>query len=111
MRQGARFRNCNIYPTYEVILQIKYKCRVQELSVSETIAKVPLQNLLDHTTKRIVSLQQEVILCVLSHLMIIKLFVKLSIVTDLMEVLVKLHANRSLMVEVLNRIISYSQQQ
>ena len=96
MRQGARFRNCNIYPTYEVILQFKYKCRVQELS--DTIAKVPLQNLLDHTTKRIVSLQQEVILCALSHLMVINLFVKLSLVTDLMEVLVKLHTNRSLMV-------------
>ena len=38
----------------------EYKCRVQELSVSDTIEKVPLQNLLDHTTKRIVSLQQEV---------------------------------------------------
>ena len=98
MRQGARFRNCNIYPTYEVILQFKYKCRVQKLSVSDTIAKVPLQNLLDHTTKRIVSLQQEVILCALSHLIVINLFVKLSLATDLMEVLVKLHTNRSLMV-------------
>ena len=51
MRHGAKFRNCNIYPSYEEILQCKYKCRVQELSVSDTIAKVPLQNLLDHTTK------------------------------------------------------------
>ena len=63
MQYGAKFRNCNIYPSYEEILQCKYKCRVQELSVSDTIAKVPLQNLLDHTMKRIVSLQQEVILC------------------------------------------------
>ena len=63
MRNGAKFRNCNIYPSYEEILQCKYKCRVQELSVSDTIAKVPLQNLLDQTTRQIVSLQQEVILC------------------------------------------------
>ena len=63
MRHGAKFRNCNIYPSYEEILQCKYKCRVQVQSVSDTIAKVPLQDLLDHTTKRIVSLQQEVILC------------------------------------------------
>ena len=63
MRHGAKFRNCNTYPSYEEILQCKYKCRVQELSVSDTIAKVPLQNLLDHTAKQIVSLQQEVILC------------------------------------------------
>ena len=59
MRHGAKFRSCNIYPSYEEILQCKYKCRVQELSLSDTLAKVPLQNLLDHTTKRIVSLQQE----------------------------------------------------
>ena len=65
MRYGAKFRNCNIYPSYEEILQYKYKCRVQELSVRDTIAKVSLQNLLDHTTKQIVSLQQEVILCVI----------------------------------------------
>ena len=63
MRHGVKFRNCKSYPSYEEILQCKYKCRVQELSVSDTIAKVPLQILLDHTTKRIVSLQQEVILC------------------------------------------------
>ena len=63
MRHGAKFRNCNIYPSYEEILQCKYKCRVQELIVSDTIAKVPLQNLVDHITKRIVPLQQEVIMC------------------------------------------------
>ena len=63
MRYGGKFRKCNMYPSYEEILQCKYKCRVQELSVSDTITKVPLQNLLDHTTKRIVSLRQEVILC------------------------------------------------
>ena len=51
MRCGSKFRDCNIYPSYEEILQCKYKCRVQELSVSDTIAKVPLQN---HITKRIV---------------------------------------------------------
>ena len=60
-RYGAKFRSCNTYPSYEEMLQCKYKCRVQELSVSDTIAKVPLQNLLDHTTKRIIYLQQ--ILC------------------------------------------------
>ena len=60
MRYGSIFRDCNIYPSYEEILQCKYKCRVQELSVSDTIVKVPLQN---HITKRIVYLQQEVMFC------------------------------------------------
>ena len=31
MRHGAKFRNCNIYPSYKEILQSKYKCRAQEL--------------------------------------------------------------------------------
>ena len=30
MQHGAKFRNCNISPSYEEILQSKYKCRVQE---------------------------------------------------------------------------------
>ena len=102
MQHGAKFRNCNIYPSYKEILQCKYKCRVQELSVSDTIAKVPFQNLLDHTTKRIVSLQHEVILCAIESANGNKFNCE-------MVALVKLHTNRSLLVQVLNRIIPYSQ--
>ena len=52
MQHGAKFKGCSIYPSYKEILQCKYKCSVQELSVIDTLAKVPLQIILDHTTKR-----------------------------------------------------------
>ena len=111
MRHGAKFRNCNIYTSYEEILQCKYKCRVQEPSVSDTIAKVPLQkpSRPHYETNSIFAARSNYVQ--LSQLMIINLLVKLSLVTDLMVVLVKLHTNRSLIVQVLNWIIPYSQLQ
>ena len=43
-QHGAKFRNYNINPSYEEILKYKCKCRIQELSVSDTISvKVPLK--------------------------------------------------------------------
>jgi hypothetical protein len=37
------------------------ECRISGFTVSETTAKVPLGNLLDHTVRRIVQLQNSVI--------------------------------------------------
>ena len=43
-QHGSKLRNYNIYPSYEEILKYKCKCRIQELSVSDTISvKVPLK--------------------------------------------------------------------
>lgn len=54
-------RNCDIYLRYEVILEGKRNCRPSEINITETTAEVSLQNLLEHTAKRISLLQTEVI--------------------------------------------------
>lgn len=54
-------RNCDIYPTYNAILEAKKNCRPSGITVTELSAEVPLRNLLDHTVKRIILLQTDVI--------------------------------------------------
>lgn len=61
MRIGSKERNADIYPPYATILKAKMECRISGFTVSETTAKVPLGNLLDHTVRRIVQLQNSVI--------------------------------------------------
>lgn len=62
MRAGAKIRNADIYPSYHRILEAKQKCYPSNgIKVSDVIAEVPLQDLVDHTACRIVKLQKEVI--------------------------------------------------
>lgn len=60
MRLRNKKRNSDIYPTYQRLLDAKLKCRPSGVHISETVAQVPLQNLLDHTVDRIVLMQHEV---------------------------------------------------
>ncbi|XP_050525962.1 uncharacterized protein LOC126896864 [Daktulosphaira vitifoliae] len=53
IRLGAKKRNCDIYPSYEKIFSAKQKCYPDNVKISESGCIIPLQNLLDHTTKRI----------------------------------------------------------
>lgn len=62
MRTGAKIRNADIYPSYHRILEAKEKCYPSNgIKVSDVIAEVPLQDLVDHTACRILKLQKEVI--------------------------------------------------
>lgn len=61
IRQCTKNRNCDIYPAYEYIRQAKLECRPFDIFVSEGLAKVPLQNLLYHTTRRILLVQEDVL--------------------------------------------------
>lgn len=45
-----------IYPPYDIIMAAKKRCYPDNLIVSESGFYVPLQDLLDHTTKRIFEL-------------------------------------------------------
>lgn len=45
--------NCNLFPNYETITETKASCYPENISVTEVCAEVPLQELLDHTTKRL----------------------------------------------------------
>ncbi|XP_033248121.1 uncharacterized protein LOC117188397 [Drosophila miranda] len=52
--------NCDIYPSYNKVMEAKLQCRPKCIEVMETTARVPLQNLLDHTAHRIIKLQSDV---------------------------------------------------
>lgn len=64
IKKGAKLRNCDIYPAYDKLLQAKKECYPENIKISETSAEVPLQSLLDHATKRLATVQNEVLTCV-----------------------------------------------
>jgi hypothetical protein len=53
IRRGSKLRNCDIYPSYDNILLAKEKCYPDNLHITESACKIPIQNLLDHTINRI----------------------------------------------------------
>jgi len=53
-------KNCNIYTSYEKVREAKEKCRPIDINVSDTVAEVPMQNLLNHTASRIILYQKPV---------------------------------------------------
>jgi hypothetical protein len=53
--------NANIWPNYNKLLQAKSDCRPENINIQSLCAKVPLQNLLDHTSKRILLHDPEVV--------------------------------------------------
>ncbi|XP_049304258.1 uncharacterized protein LOC125776435 [Bactrocera dorsalis] len=60
IRDGSKKRNSDIYPHYNKIAAAKLKCRPEGIEASETLAKVPLRNILQHTAEKIVDMQREV---------------------------------------------------
>jgi hypothetical protein len=54
MKVYSRESFADIWPNYNKLLEAKYECRPEGIAVQELSACVPLQNLLDHTTKRII---------------------------------------------------------
>ena len=53
MYSGAKSRNCNMYPTYNQLLQAKAVAYPSDVFISETKCEVPLQSLLNNTCKRL----------------------------------------------------------
>ncbi|KAL4126307.1 hypothetical protein QTP88_010529 [Uroleucon formosanum] len=56
IRIGSKKRNCNIYPSYEILKIEKKKCYPDNINVTEISCEIPLQDLLNHTTKRILQI-------------------------------------------------------
>ncbi|KAL4154240.1 hypothetical protein QTP88_002065 [Uroleucon formosanum] len=52
-RLGAKKHGADIYPSYDRVRLAKYRCYPENIIISEISASVPLQNLLDHTIKRL----------------------------------------------------------
>ena len=61
IRSSARDQHANIYPSYHEIHAAKVQCCPDGIHVEPEAAVVPLQNLLNHTARRLVQLQEEVI--------------------------------------------------
>lgn len=53
LRQAHREKGCYMYPSYEQVLCEKKNCYPDGICVTEFEAKIPLQNVLDHTVKRL----------------------------------------------------------
>lgn len=60
-QSGAKKRRTDIYPAYNRIREVKKQCYPTNISVTEKSAEVNLQDLLDHTAKRIIEVQEEVL--------------------------------------------------
>jgi len=52
--------NSDIYPPYNEVIKAKLQCRPEGIEVMENTAQVLLQNLLDHTSQRLIKLQSDV---------------------------------------------------
>lgn len=58
IRCEAKKRNADIYPAYEYIIEAKKKCYPENCRISDVSCSVPLQDLLNHTTNRIISVTE-----------------------------------------------------
>lgn len=78
-RRAAKEHFADIYPSYHKILEAKLRCypRKEGQIVTEASAEVLLQDLLDHTVKRILKLQKPVLLSLSTDLLTnLKLLIK-----------------------------------
>jgi len=57
IRLSAKERNADIYPSYDIIIEAKKKCYPDNCIISETCCEIKLQDLLNHTSKRIFKIQ------------------------------------------------------
>lgn len=64
IRNSAKLKGADIYPSYNQVRNAKGNCRPDSdsIQVTETMAQVSLQGVLNHTAKRIVHLQRECII-------------------------------------------------
>ena len=72
LKKQAEDCNCFMYPSYDKVLQAKKNCYPENISVSEGIAEVPLQSLLNHTGQRLIHLQRDVLKSLISTNLVYK---------------------------------------
>jgi len=63
MRDSAKSKGYNIYPSYNKFREIKMSCYPSktDIHIIDMSAEIKVKGLLDHTTHRIIQLQEEVI--------------------------------------------------
>lgn len=58
LREANLEKNCHMYPSYEKVLEEKKKCYPTGILIEEFKAEIPLQNLLNHTANRLLTVQE-----------------------------------------------------
>ncbi|XP_065676347.1 uncharacterized protein LOC124807453 isoform X2 [Hydra vulgaris] len=61
MKNKADSKECNLYPAYNCVRMAKDQCYPKNISITDCSASVPLQDLLDHTTTRLLETQTGVL--------------------------------------------------
>lgn len=63
MRLESKSSGADIWPSYDAVRNVKALCRPEKetILINENVVEVKLQNLLNHTAKRILNLQAEVV--------------------------------------------------
>lgn len=61
MRQISKAHNADIFPNYHQLLEAKKQCYPDKVMITEYSGEVDLQSLLNHTIRRLVSVQLEVL--------------------------------------------------
>lgn len=61
IQQTSKEHNANIYPSYVNLLKAKTECYPSDIVITEISGEISLQSLLDHTIKRLVISQLEVL--------------------------------------------------
>lgn len=56
IQQGGNRKRRKIYPCYDNLVEAKKRCYPANISVSETGASIPLQDLMDHTIRRMLNI-------------------------------------------------------
>ena len=59
LRSSTKRKHIDLYPPYNDVREAKRKCYPANIQVSDHSAKVPLQDVLDHTSTRIIEQSQE----------------------------------------------------
>ena len=78
IRNVSLQQNADIFPPLKKLLQEKKECYPESLEVSEVHSKVPLQSMLDHTLKRILSLAEDDLSSMNGEIISGRLYVKLG---------------------------------
>lgn len=70
IRLASKSSGADIWPSYNNVRDIKTQCKPpkEAITICENVAKVSVQALLNHTVKRIVDLQTELILAILQKI-------------------------------------------
>ncbi|KAJ8962993.1 hypothetical protein NQ314_005632 [Rhamnusium bicolor] len=58
---GAKKRGTNLYSPCDIVVQVKQRIYGENISITESEARISLENLLDHTAKCLAQVQSEVL--------------------------------------------------